>query len=107
MGGPPPPVSVWVVVRGPPPIPQPMPLPGMDEPSELSHQRWRGIPLHYKRLGSPHDELWMPLVSDLTVAVSTPPMVLPPLDIKWVWFCHTLNPCVLLNGYMLLSVQFL
>ncbi|KAB1202097.1 hypothetical protein CJ030_MR8G018190 [Morella rubra] len=54
-----------------------------------------------------HDELWMPLVSDLTVAVSTPPMVLPPLDIKWVWFCHTLNPCVLLNGYMLLSVQFL
>lgn len=34
----------------------------------------------------------MPLVSDLTVAASTPPMVLPPLDIEWVWFCHTLNP---------------
>jgi hypothetical protein len=34
----------------------------------------------------------MPLVSDLTVMGSTPPMLLPPLDVEWVWFCHTLNP---------------
>lgn len=41
-----------------------------------------------------YDELWMPLISDLMVG-STPPMVLPPLDIEWVWYCHTLNPvCV-------------
>lgn len=33
----------------------------------------------------------MPLISDLMVG-STPPMVLPPFDIEWVWFCHTLNP---------------
>ncbi|KAG2695677.1 hypothetical protein I3760_07G023800 [Carya illinoinensis] len=39
-----------------------------------------------------YNELWMPLVSDLTVVGSTPPLVLPPLDVEWVWFCHTLNP---------------
>ncbi|KAJ9185959.1 hypothetical protein P3X46_005526 [Hevea brasiliensis] len=39
-----------------------------------------------------YDELWMPLMSDLVVVGSTPPMVLPPFDIEWVWFCHTLNP---------------
>ncbi|KAI3440474.1 uncharacterized protein J3R85_003547 [Psidium guajava] len=38
-----------------------------------------------------YDELWMPLVAEITVG-STPPMVLPPLDVEWVWFCHTLNP---------------
>lgn len=38
-----------------------------------------------------YDELWMPLISDLTEG-STPPMVLPPIDIEWVWYCHTLNP---------------
>lgn len=38
-----------------------------------------------------YDELWMPLISDLTEG-STPPMILPPLDVEWVWFCHTLNP---------------
>ncbi|GLT37979.1 hypothetical protein SLA2020_122580 [Shorea laevis] len=38
-----------------------------------------------------YDELWMPLISDLTVG-SVTPMVLPPLDVEWVWFCHTLNP---------------
>ncbi|XP_050273903.1 uncharacterized protein LOC126716900 isoform X2 [Quercus robur] len=39
-----------------------------------------------------YDELWMPLISDLTVMGSPTPMVLPPLDVEWVWFCHTLNP---------------
>ncbi|KAG5232388.1 glycine-rich domain-containing protein [Salix suchowensis] len=38
-----------------------------------------------------YDELWMPLISDLMEG-SSPPMVLPPLDVEWVWFCHTLNP---------------
>ncbi|KAH7847265.1 hypothetical protein Vadar_023938 [Vaccinium darrowii] len=38
-----------------------------------------------------YHELWMPLISDLTVG-PTPPMVLPPVDIEWIWFCHTLNP---------------
>ncbi|KAL6964706.1 hypothetical protein U1Q18_035764 [Sarracenia purpurea var. burkii] len=38
-----------------------------------------------------YDELWMPMISDLSVG-PTPPMVLPPIDIEWVWFCHTLNP---------------
>lgn len=41
--------------------------------------------------GSRYDELWMPLICELNVG-STPPMVLPPFDIEWVWFCHTLNP---------------
>ncbi|KAI3848080.1 hypothetical protein MKX03_035749 [Papaver bracteatum] len=39
-----------------------------------------------------YDELWMPLISDLIINSKTPPMILPPLDIQWVWFCHTLNP---------------
>ncbi|GAB4835779.1 hypothetical protein Ancab_000689 [Ancistrocladus abbreviatus] len=38
-----------------------------------------------------YDEVWMPLISDLTVD-SRPPMLVPPLDIEWVWFCHSLNP---------------
>ncbi|XP_019057067.1 PREDICTED: uncharacterized protein LOC104805899 isoform X1 [Tarenaya hassleriana] len=38
-----------------------------------------------------YDELWMPLISDLTVGLK-PPMILPPLDVEWVWLCHTLNP---------------
>ncbi|KAI7993124.1 C2 domain-containing protein [Camellia lanceoleosa] len=42
-----------------------------------------------------YDELWMPLISDLTVGSTSthhPPMILPPIDIQWVWFCHTFNP---------------
>ncbi|KAL8234489.1 hypothetical protein R6Q59_020589 [Mikania micrantha] len=39
-----------------------------------------------------YDELWMPLMSDLTAESGKPPMILPPLDVEWVWFCHTLNP---------------
>ncbi|KAG7023996.1 Glycine-rich domain-containing protein 1, partial [Cucurbita argyrosperma subsp. argyrosperma] len=39
-----------------------------------------------------YEELWMPLISDLMVAGASPPMILPPLDVEWVWFCHTLNP---------------
>ncbi|KAH0728441.1 glycine-rich domain-containing protein 2 [Solanum tuberosum] len=38
-----------------------------------------------------YDQLWMPLISDLSNG-SNPPMILPPLDIEWVWYCHTLNP---------------
>ncbi|KAI7985883.1 Hydroxyproline O-arabinosyltransferase 1 [Camellia lanceoleosa] len=44
-----------------------------------------------------YDELWMPLISDLTVGSTSthhPPMILPPIDIQWVWFCHTFNPIV-------------
>ncbi|CAH9073857.1 unnamed protein product [Cuscuta epithymum] len=39
-----------------------------------------------------YDELWMPLISDLTTNGLTPPMILPPPDIEWVWLCHSLNP---------------
>ncbi|KAG4135580.1 hypothetical protein ERO13_D08G224700v2 [Gossypium hirsutum] len=39
-----------------------------------------------------YDKVWMPLISNLTVVGSTPPLVLPPFDVEWVWFCHTLNP---------------
>ncbi|KAI5398594.1 uncharacterized protein LOC127096840 isoform X2 [Lathyrus oleraceus] len=37
-------------------------------------------------------DLWMPLISDLTVVDSSLPMILPPFDVEWIWFCHTLNP---------------
>ena len=39
----------------------------------------------------------MPLISDLMVMGSPTPMVLPPLDVEWVWFCHTLNPVIKLH----------
>lgn len=39
-----------------------------------------------------YHELWMPMMSDLTAESGKPPMILPSLDIEWVWFCHTLNP---------------
>ncbi|KAK7269386.1 hypothetical protein RIF29_22112 [Crotalaria pallida] len=40
-----------------------------------------------------YHDLWMPLISHLTVPDSAPPpMILPPFDVEWVWFCHTLNP---------------
>ncbi|OIV90878.1 hypothetical protein TanjilG_15611 [Lupinus angustifolius] len=39
-----------------------------------------------------YHDLWMPLISNLTVPGSAPPMILPPFDVEWVWFCHTLNP---------------
>ncbi|XP_057962746.1 uncharacterized protein LOC131154179 isoform X2 [Malania oleifera] len=38
-----------------------------------------------------YEELWMPLISDLMMGLSRP-LVLPPIDIQWVWYCHTLNP---------------
>lgn len=38
-----------------------------------------------------YDELWMPMISD-AMTDNGPPMILPPVDIEWVWFCHTLNP---------------
>ncbi|KAL0387389.1 UNVERIFIED_CONTAM: Glycine-rich domain-containing protein 1 [Sesamum radiatum] len=38
-----------------------------------------------------YDQLWMPLIADLTTG-SKPPMILPPLDVEWVWYCHTLQP---------------
>lgn len=52
-----------------------------------------------------YDELWMPLISDLTVG-STPPMVLPPVDVEWVWFCHTLKPVSLIQCKPLLFLFF-
>jgi len=36
-------------------------------------------------------DLWMPLISDLTVSNSSLPMILPPFDVEWIWFCHCLN----------------
>ena len=46
-----------------------------------------------------YNELWMPLIADLTVG-STPPLILPPIDIEWVWFCHTLNPVSKTTQYL-------
>lgn len=41
----------------------------------------------------------MPLISDLTVG-SKPPIILPPLDVEWVWFCHSLNPVTSLSFFL-------
>ncbi|KAL1339692.1 hypothetical protein AAHE18_U057800 [Arachis hypogaea] len=39
-----------------------------------------------------YHDVWMPLISDLTAPDFPLPMILPPFDVEWVWFCHTLNP---------------
>ncbi|QCE07305.1 hypothetical protein DEO72_LG9g2324 [Vigna unguiculata] len=39
-----------------------------------------------------YHDFWMPLIADLTLPDSAPPVILPALDVQWVWFCHTLNP---------------
>ncbi|XP_017411870.1 uncharacterized protein LOC108318706 isoform X2 [Vigna angularis] len=39
-----------------------------------------------------YHDFWMPLIADLTLPDSPPPVILPALDVQWVWFCHTLNP---------------
>ncbi|KAK1417715.1 hypothetical protein QVD17_26849 [Tagetes erecta] len=42
-----------------------------------------------------YHELWMPMMADLMAELGgKPPMIVPPLDVEWVWFCHTLNPVV-------------
>ncbi|OWM72459.1 hypothetical protein CDL15_Pgr018344 [Punica granatum] len=38
-----------------------------------------------------YEELWMPLMCGITVGPNAP-VVLPPIDVEWVWFCHSLNP---------------
>ncbi|XP_009405435.1 glycine-rich domain-containing protein 2 [Musa acuminata AAA Group] len=41
-----------------------------------------------------YDQLWMPLIAELAQAAppSAPPMLLPPPDVHWVWYCHCLDP---------------
>ncbi|KZV19467.1 hypothetical protein F511_31837 [Dorcoceras hygrometricum] len=39
-----------------------------------------------------YDQLWMPLIADLSKGLTKPPMILPPLDVEWIWFCHSLSP---------------
>ncbi|EPS66495.1 hypothetical protein M569_08281, partial [Genlisea aurea] len=38
-----------------------------------------------------YDEVWMPLLAHLSTGPN-PPLILPPLDVEWVWFCHSLDP---------------
>ncbi|KAK3041923.1 hypothetical protein RJ639_002231 [Escallonia herrerae] len=59
--------------------------------SQWLHQRPTTVEAFRRQVKELYDELWMPLISDLMVG-SNPPMIVPPLDIEWVWFCHTLNP---------------
>lgn len=39
----------------------------------------------------------MPLMSHLMAQSTAIPVVHPPIDIEWVWFCHTLNPVSSVN----------
>ncbi|XP_061363316.1 glycine-rich domain-containing protein 2 isoform X2 [Gastrolobium bilobum] len=58
----------------------------------VAYSEWlHHTPIVVEAIRRYHD-LWMPLISDLTVPESIPLMILPPFDVEWVWFCHTLNP---------------
>ncbi|MED6134293.1 hypothetical protein PIB30_035760 [Stylosanthes scabra] len=60
----------------------------------VSDSLWlHNTPIVVEAIRRYHD-VWMPLISDLTVPNSPPPMILPPFDVEWVWFCHTLNPVI-------------
>ncbi|XP_068660811.1 glycine-rich domain-containing protein 1 [Aristolochia californica] len=39
-----------------------------------------------------YDEFWMPLISDISKGASKSSMLVPPIDVQWVWHCHCLNP---------------
>ncbi|KAF3779339.1 Glycine-rich domain-containing protein 2 [Nymphaea thermarum] len=36
-----------------------------------------------------YHRLWMPLYAQIS---DSSPLVLPPVDVQYIWFCHTLNP---------------
>ncbi|KAI0518630.1 hypothetical protein KFK09_006066 [Dendrobium nobile] len=38
-----------------------------------------------------YEEIWMPMMADLSSESSSVPMLLPPLDVEWVWLCHCLD----------------
>ncbi|XP_010259465.1 PREDICTED: glycine-rich domain-containing protein 2 isoform X2 [Nelumbo nucifera] len=57
----------------------------------VSESPWFHDPSTVSQAIRRYDDLWMPFISDLTVG-STPPVLVPPLDIQWVWHCHSLNP---------------
>ncbi|CAH2046894.1 unnamed protein product [Thlaspi arvense] len=59
--------------------------------SSVGDSQWLHHPSVIAEAIRRYDELWMPLISDLTVGLK-PPIILPPLDVEWVWFCHCLNP---------------
>ncbi|OAY81355.1 Glycine-rich domain-containing protein 2 [Ananas comosus] len=49
------------------------------------------LPLRRRSLRR-YEELWMPLIADLTAAGSwSAAMLLPPLDVHWIWHCHCLD----------------
>ncbi|KAJ0976291.1 hypothetical protein J5N97_018256 [Dioscorea zingiberensis] len=39
-----------------------------------------------------YEEFWLPLISGLVIGSSSPPALLPPADVDWVWLCHCLDP---------------
>ncbi|KAG9459421.1 hypothetical protein H6P81_003929 [Aristolochia fimbriata] len=39
-----------------------------------------------------YDEFWMPLISDFSKGDSKWSLLVPPIDVQWVWHCHCLNP---------------
>ncbi|KAK9735490.1 hypothetical protein RND81_04G208800 [Saponaria officinalis] len=89
------PPFVFLLISSPPPAttsassvtPPPLPIGFTDAPLFL--KPFAGLSL----LRFWYDELWMPLLSDLTGGQNEhPPMILPPFDIEWIWYCHTLNP---------------
>ncbi|KAK6915630.1 Glycine-rich domain-containing protein-like [Dillenia turbinata] len=59
---------------------------------DVADSQWlHGVPTLIEAVRR-YEELWMPLISDLMVVGSKLPMVLPPIDVQWVWYCHTLDP---------------
>ncbi|XP_074276133.1 uncharacterized protein LOC141599904 isoform X2 [Silene latifolia] len=61
---------------------------------DVSASDWLHHPLTLVEAIRRYEELWLPLLSDLTTDghKEDSPMVLPPFDIEWVWYCHTLSP---------------
>ncbi|KAG0482307.1 hypothetical protein HPP92_010391 [Vanilla planifolia] len=39
-----------------------------------------------------YEEIWLPLVANISTDSSSSPMILPPPDVDWVWLCHCLDP---------------
>ncbi|KAF9604023.1 hypothetical protein IFM89_001383 [Coptis chinensis] len=57
----------------------------------VAESQWLYTTFSLRQAIKRYDELWMPLISQVTVGGSSP-ILLPPLDVQWVWHCHTLSP---------------
>ncbi|XP_039114218.1 uncharacterized protein LOC120249688 [Dioscorea cayenensis subsp. rotundata] len=73
----------------------------------LSFLRSGSATVFHPRSIQRYEEVWLPLISGLVIGSSSPPSLLPPPDVHWVWLCHCFDPpryrdyCVSRFGFLI------